>query len=169
MGEGYLGEIRLFAGDFAPEGWALCNGQLLLISANEALFSLIGTTYGGDGQTNFALPDLQGRVAVHRSQTNLLGQKAGSETVTLASSQLPAHTHIANAWTGATDKLDSPENALWGDSPRKIYFSGTPTATVNMNASTVSSVGGNQPHDNMMPSTAISFIICLEGVYPSQF
>jgi len=167
MSEAYVGEIRMFAGNYAPEGWALCNGQLLSISEYETLYMLLGTTYGGDGQTTFGLPDLRGRIPVHCSTTIPYGSKDGVESVTLISTNLPAHTHIANASKdGGT--LTSPENAVWATSTLKNYSDGTSGSLVPMNAQVVSSVGGNQPHDNMMPSLTISFIISLYGVYPQQ-
>ncbi|MFP3388512.1 phage tail protein [Brevibacillus sp. SIMBA_040] len=167
MSEAYLGEIRMFAGNYAPQGWALCNGQLLNISEYDPLYALLGTTYGGDGQTTFGLPDLRGRIPVHRSSTISYGSKAGVESVTLINTNLPAHTHIANASKdGGT--LTSPENAVWATSTLKNYSDGTSGSLVPMNAQIVSSVGGNQPHDNMMPSLTISFIISLYGVYPQQ-
>lgn len=164
MSESYLGEIRMFAGNFAPQGWALCNGQLLNIAEHEALFALLGTTYGGDGQTTFALPDLQGRVPVHPNPQYPRGTKGGSETVTLVLDQLPQHTHLANANNTISDD-DTPVNSVWGKTLYKMYASGT---TQNMNSQSISPVGGNQPHNNMMPTTAISFIISLYGVFPPQ-
>ncbi|SDM31614.1 Microcystin-dependent protein [Paenibacillus sp. OK060] len=168
MSEAYLGEIRMFAGNFAPRGWALCNGQIVSIAENEALFVLLGTTYGGDGQNTFALPDLQGRVAVHPNPTFIRGQKAGNEAVTLVSNQLPVHTHSVYTASDSSTNTSTPTNATWSNSPRKIYYTSDKPTTVNMNTAAVSSVGGNQAHDNMMPSTVISFIICLEGIFPSQ-
>ncbi|WP_153979647.1 phage tail protein [Paenibacillus xylanilyticus] len=168
MSEAYLGEIRMFAGNFAPRGWALCNGQIVSIAENEALFALLGTTYGGDGQTTFALPDLQGRVAVHPSTTYTRGQKSGNETVTLVSNQLPAHTHSVYTASDTSTITSTPSNATWFNSPRKIYYTTDKATTVNMNTASVSTVGGNQAHDNMMPSTVISFIISLEGWFPPQ-
>ncbi|MFD2170019.1 phage tail protein [Tumebacillus lipolyticus] len=164
MSESYLGEIRMFAGNFAPQGWALCNGQLLSIAENEALFALLGTTYGGDGQTTFALPDLQGRVAIHPNTTYVRGTKGGSETVTVVANQLPQHTHIANANNTLSDG-DTSANAIWGKTIHTNFGSGT---TQNMSAQTIASVGGNQPHENMMPTTTISFIISLYGIFPPQ-
>ncbi|MCX7571874.1 tail fiber protein [Tumebacillus sp. DT12] len=165
MSESYLGEIRMFAGNFAPQGWALCNGQILSIAENEALFALLGTTYGGDGQTTFALPDLQGRVPVHPSTAYPRASKSGTETVTLTATQMPAHTHTVNT-VNATATAISPNNAVWASGPRSTFATtGTPTA---MNPASISTVGGSQPHDNMMPSLTISFIISLYGVFPPQ-
>lgn len=165
MSEAYIGEIRMFAGNYAPQGWALCNGQILNISENEALYTLLGTTYGGDGQTTFALPDLQGRIPVHKSTNYPLGAKAGTENVTLTTNELPAHTHSALA-SSAVGDTPSPANMVWS-STDATHFA-TSGATVSMHPSSLSSVGGNMPHDNMMPATTISFIISLYGVYPSQ-
>lgn len=167
MSEPYIGEIRLFAGNFAPMDWALCDGSLLSIAENEALFSLLGTTYGGDGQTTFALPDLRGRVPIHRSTTYPLGSKAGTETVTLITNQLPAHTHTVNASTAPGD-AENPSNALWAQSPQTSYDNTANPTLAAMNPTSVTSVGGNQPHDNMMPTLTVSYIISLYGIYPSQ-
>lgn len=167
MSESYLGEIRMFAGNFAPLGWALCNGQLLSISENEALFALLGTTYGGDGQTTFALPDLQGRIPVHPSTDYARGTKAGTETVTLVLNQLPVHTHTANANTTLAGG-DTPANSVWGQSPMYSFSTGSGSTPISMNGQQLSPVGGSQPHDNMMPTTTISFIISLYGLYPPQ-
>ncbi|MGE5704362.1 MAG: phage tail protein [Clostridia bacterium] len=166
MSESYLGEIRMFAGNFAPQGWALCNGQVISISENEALFALLGTTYGGDGQTTFALPDLQGRIPVHPSTAYTRGSKGGTETVTLVQNQLPIHTHIPNV-NSTVSQGDTPVNSVWGKTSAQPIYS-TSGTTTPMNAQLLSPVGGNQPHDNMMPTTTISFIISLYGVFPPQ-
>ncbi|MFJ7732881.1 phage tail protein [Lysinibacillus sp. NPDC097231] len=167
--EAYVGEIRMFAGNYAPEGWALCNGQLLSIAENEMLFSLIGTTYGGDGQATFALPNFQSRVVVHQGQnpttgTNfVIGKMGGVESVNLISAQLPAHTHQvkASSFEGTTT---SPENAVWA---KDIQYSTQPPNST-MNAAIVSSAGGNIPHNNVMPFLTISYIIALFGMYPME-
>jgi microcystin-dependent protein len=170
MSDQYLGEIRMFSGNYAPEGWAFCNGQTLQISQNEALYSLLGTTYGGDGQSTFALPDLQGRIPLHMgtnpsSGTNyLLAQKAGTETVTLVEAQLPAHTHTVNAQMVAGTTTD-PTNNFWATSTVKQYATGSPNGV--MSSAAVASVGGNQSHDNVMPFFAVTFIIALQGNYPT--
>ncbi|WP_433946952.1 phage tail protein [Paenibacillus sp. SN-8-1] len=136
----------MFAGNFAPQGWALCNGQVLSIAENEALFALLGTTYGGDGQTTFGLPDLQGRVAVHPNSTITRGSKAGTETVTLTSQQLPAHTHTANANT-ALGESSEPANAVWAQTYMTNYAEAG-TGLVGMNTNSLAPVGGNQPTAN---------------------
>lgn len=169
----YIGEIRMFAGNYAPEGWELCNGQELSISGNEALYSLLGTTYGGNGTTSFALPDLRGRVPVHLNSQYPLGSKGGTETVTLTASQIPAHTHPVLAAQDIADQ-PSPQNTLWattagiGNYSDMKDSSGQPITPVQMNANNVVSVGANQPHNNMMPSLTISFIIALQGIYPIE-
>ncbi|MDF2629719.1 MAG: phage tail protein [Symbiobacteriaceae bacterium] len=171
MSDMYIGEIRMFAGTFAPMGWALCNGQLLSISEYEALFSLIGTTYGGDGQTNFAVPDLRSRIPVHMGQnpstgtTYNLGAAGGVETVTVTTNQMPAHTHTAYAQSEPGSNSE-PSGAVWASSTIKQFTATAPNAA--MNAGLLSPVGGNQPHDNMMPFLAVNFIIALEGEYPPQ-
>lgn len=170
MSDQYVGEIRMFPGTYAPQGWALCNGQLLSISENEALFTLIGTTYGGDGQTTFALPNLQGRAPVHMGTnpatgTNyLLGQSAGTENVTLLTTQMPAHTHAVLAAQAAGD-IANPSNNVWASNNVSAYAA-DPTGAVAMNPAAISPAGGGQPHDNMMPFTVINYIIALNGIYP---
>jgi microcystin-dependent protein len=161
----FIGEIRLFAGSFAPIGWAFCNGALQSIAENTTLFALIGTTYGGDGQSTFALPDLRGRVPVHQGPGYVIGQAGGSETVTLASNQLPAHTHVLRAST-FDGRVGLPDNAVLAAPQVNSYGSGA--ASVPMATTGVSSAGGSQPHDNMAPYTTISYIIALFGIYPSQ-
>lgn len=167
--EPYLGEIRIFGGNYAPQGWAFCNGQLLSISGNEALYTLLGTTYGGDGQTTFALPDLRGRLPLHLGQSSsgqnyLRGARGGAEQVTLNEAQLPAHTHQAKG--SATGSVGSPKDACWAASSAVSAYS-TVTPTIKMAALAVTSTGANQPHDNLMPSLGLSFIIALQGIYPT--
>lgn len=170
--EQYIGEIRMFAGSFAPVGWAMCDGSLLPISQFDALFALIGTTYGGDGQTTFALPDLRGRVPIHQGQnpstqtTYVLGQRAGVETVTLTSQQMPVHTHQVFA-TSADGTQSGPSNGIWAKSSLNEFSTATAPAAA-MAANAVMSVGGNLPHENMMPYQCINFIIATEGVWPQQ-
>jgi microcystin-dependent protein len=167
MSNPFIGEIRMFGGNFAPNGWAFCNGQLLSIAENDALFNLIGTTYGGDGQQTFALPDLQGRVPLHQGPGHVIGAPEGSESVTLSLPQLPPHDPPISSGNAAT-LGDSYGGNLVGDagnSGTKMYGTGSPVA---MDPSASSSVGGNVPHENMMPFQCINFIISLFGVYPSQ-
>lgn len=166
MSQPYVGEIRMFAGNFAPVGWAFCNGALLPISENETLFNLIGTTYGGDGQNTFALPDLRSRVPIHVGPGFALGQAAGAESVTLTVSQIPAHSHvpIGNASSG---NQPSPGSGVWAaNATLSPYETGTPS--IAMDPGAIGSTGGSQPHDNMIPFLVINFIISLFGVFPSQ-
>jgi microcystin-dependent protein len=155
----------MFGGNFAPSGWAFCNGQLLAISENETLFNLIGTTYGGDGQSTFGLPDLQGRVPVHQGPSFTIGQLSGSETVTLTVQQIPAHSHPPTCRATGSDS-PNPANAVWGAASDAQYAAGQPDTSMNPTA--LSSVGGSQPHDNMLPYLAVNFIISLFGIFPSQ-
>jgi microcystin-dependent protein len=167
----YLGEIRMFGGNFAPAGWAFCDGQPLLISENDRLFNLIGTTYGGNGETTFALPDLRGRLPLHAGTgsdgvTYTLGQMAGEESVTLTVNQIPAHTHLVNVDENSGTQVSPTNNILAQSQNPQMYRALTPTLA--MNASSVQPAGGSQPHDNMMPFLVISFIISLFGDFPSQ-
>ena len=171
MSDPFVGEIRMFAGNFAPQGWALCDGQLLAISQNDVLFSLVGTTYGGDGQNTFGLPDLRGRIPLHMGQgpglsSRTIGQNGGSETVTLTPAQLPAHGHVLNADSGAANSTD-PLGRLPAASTGSSTY-GNLAPSVAMRADAVASAGGNQAHDNMMPFLCINFIIALFGIYPSR-
>lgn len=167
MSEPYIGEIRLFGGSFAPAGWALCDGALLPISEHDALFNLIGTTYGGDGQTTFGLPDLRGRVPMHLGPGYAIGQMAGAESVTLTVNQIPAHTHAAQAASGPGTQ-SSPVGGVWAASSLNQYGPGATNPSIAMAADALSPAGGSQPHDNMMPFVGINFIISLYGVFPSQ-
>lgn len=166
MGQPYIGEIRVFAGNFAPAGWALCQGQLLAISENEALFALIGTTYGGDGQTTFALPQLSSRIPVHQSATYPLGTVAGVEEVTLTTANLPVHSHPVSATTQAASSA-SPASASWAATSGPSYSTDAAAPTVSMSPAALAAAGGSQPHDNMPPFLAVNFIISLFGVFPS--
>ncbi len=169
MGLPYVGEIRMFGGNFAPAGWAFCEGQLLPISENETLFQLIGTTYGGDGQETFGLPNLQSRVPVHKGQgpglsNRIIAETGGVETVTLTQNQIPSHTHTPVA--SGTGGSDNPANNFWANSTTGKPYSAAPT-TVQMNPGTIAPAGGNQPHDNMIPFLCVSYIISLFGIFPS--
>ena len=168
MGTPYVGEIRMFAGNFAPAGWMLCQGQVLPISENETLFNLIGTTYGGDGQSTFALPDLQSRVPVHQGPGFVLAQTGGAETVTLSTPQIPAHSHVPLAFASGGNQA-KPDNGFWASSSPATQFA-TPANPPNlaMAPGTLAPSGGSQPHDNMVPFLAINFIISLFGIFPSQ-
>ena len=166
MAQPYVGEIRIFAGNFAPAGWMFCEGQLLPISEYETLFNLIGTTYGGDGQSTFALPDLRGRIPMHFGNGFTLAEMGGVETVTLTVSQIPAHSHPYLATTNPGTALDPTANVL-GASP-SITLLRQQAPTVAFSPSAISSVGGSQPHDNFQPYLCVDFIISLFGIFPSQ-
>ena len=183
MSNPFLGEIRIFGGNFNPRGWAFCQGQLLPISQNDALFALIGTTYGGDGQVTFGLPDMRGRVLIGQGtgpslSSYVVGQESGTETVTITSNTMPTHSHSTIAYnTPATSSgpaglvmaktppqvPGSPQNSLWYLNPAV----GAPIATT-LPADTLSNSGGSQPHDNLAPFLALNYIIALEGVFPSR-
>lgn len=171
MGTPYIGEIRMFAGNFAPVGWAFCQGQLLDISQYDALFNLIGTTYGGDGLTTFALPNLQSRLPIHAGTnpatgtTFALGQMAGAEVVTLTVSQIPAHTHTPQANSGIGSQA-SPAGNVWANSSNLPYSTNSPAAALSPQA--LQSSGGSQPHNNMVPYLVINYIIALFGVFPTS-
>lgn len=170
MADAYLGEIRMFSGNYAPQGWALCNGQTLQINGNEALYSLLGVVYGGDGQTTFALPDLRGRLPIHISSQYPLGNKGGTETVTITAAELPTHTHLvgANSTVGEATQ-SSPENNVWGVTDFGGYQTNVGSGLIQMNPTLVEPVGSNLPHDNMMPSLTINFIIATVGLYPTPY
>ena len=165
MAEPFLSEIRIMSFNFPPKGWALCNGQLLPINQNQPLFALLGTTYGGDGQVNFGLPDLRGRVPLHFGSGFSLGQRAGSESVTLNITQLPAHTHSLPATSGAASSPD-PVGQSFAVSNNALYAE--PTTLLPMDTRLVSNVGGSQPHTNLMPFLTLNFCIALQGIFPSQ-
>lgn len=156
----------MFAGNFAPNGWLLCDGSLLSISENEVLFNLIGTTYGGDGQQTFALPDLRGRIPVHMGANYVIGQAAGSESVTLTSATTAAHSHTLNTYNAVANGPNPGGNLLGLSSQVQMYFGDNPQQP--MNQGSVSITGGSQPHDNMMPYLCLNFIISLFGIYPTQ-
>jgi microcystin-dependent protein len=173
MGEPFVGEIRMFGGNFAPAGWAFCDGQLLPITENETLFNLIGTTYGGDGQETFALPDLQGRIPVHAGTgsdgiTYQIGEKAGIEAVTLTTNTIPAHSHVPVASTDPGN-LPNPSNAIFaaGGGGEQMY-STPPAAAGALAANSILPTGGSQPHENMAPYLCVNFILSLFGVFPHQ-
>ncbi len=167
MTEPFLAEIRLMSFTFAPRGWALCDGQLLPINQNQALFSLLGTTYGGDGRVNFALPDLRGRAPIHFGNGHTLGERGGEQSHTLSVSELPAHTHALNASSAEAD-TPIPGNDLLARTRNEIYAPLSPTNTSAMAPGTVANAGGSQAHSNMQPFLTISFCIALQGIFPSQ-
>jgi microcystin-dependent protein len=171
MAQPYVGEIRMFGGNFAPMGWAFCDGSLLPISENETLFSLIGTTYGGDGQSTFALPDLRGRVPIHMGSlpggsTYILGQNGGTESVTLVLAQLPAHNHLVESSTQGNPQFD-PNNAAPSSAATNLYR-GSQDTPIGFSSQAVGPTGGSQPHDNIQPILTVSYIISLFGIYPTQ-
>lgn len=161
----FLGEIRLISFNFAPKGWALCNGQLLLISQNQALFSILGTTYGGNGITTFALPNLQGRVPVHPSSQTSLGQSGGEEVHTLVSSEMAAHSHTAMGSDSTADQL-TPANNYWGSNSGASPYSSN--SSVTLSSAAMSTAGGGQAHENRPPFLVLNFAIALQGIFPSQ-
>ena len=172
MSEPFVGEIKMFAGNFAPRGWALCDGQLLAVSQNDALFSLLGTTYGGDGRTTFALPDMRGRIPMHAGSgpglsQRLLGQKGGSETHSLSINEIPNHTHSVQALNKPGDS-GNPEDRYWAASSDAPMAYSNADPDVNLAGEAIDSAGGNQSHYNMMPNLCINFIIALFGIYPSR-
>lgn len=180
--EGYIAEVRMFAGNFAPRGWAFCQGQILSIAQNTALFALLGTTFGGNGQTTFALPDLRGRVAVGPGQgpglpSVNLGQMAGTPTHTLILTEMPAHNHVAQVATKAFDEgfggngnSNVPNNNYWSSTNSGSPYNSTSNTTMKPDAVqvTLNPAGGSQPHNNMQPYTGLNYIICMEGIFPSR-
>jgi len=164
MAEPFLSEIRIMSFGFAPRGWALCNGQLLPINQNQALFSLLGTTYGGNGQTTFALPNLQGRTPIHMGNSHLLGEAGGEQAHTLSISEMPTHTHIANASTanGSTNFANGNILAAAGN----LYAA--PNSLTTLNPTSITNVGGSQAHLNMQPFLTLTFCIALQGIFPSR-
>jgi microcystin-dependent protein len=166
MAQPYVGELRMFGGNFAPAGWMFCEGQLLPISENETLFQLIGTTYGGDGESTFALPDLRGRIPLHMGSGFLLAETGGAEEITLTVNQIPAHSHpLLGANTVANDP-NPQSNLLSESSIVSLYQSVAPGASMAANA--ITATGGSQPHTNFQPYLCINFIISLFGIFPSQ-
>jgi microcystin-dependent protein len=161
----FMGQIQIFSFNFAPRSWAMCNGQLLPINQNQALFSLLGTQYGGNGQTNFALPNLQGRVPNHQGSGFTMGQAGGETAHTLSISELPAHTHQAIGSSGGPTAT-SPAGAFWATGTSFTPYNAT--ADTAMSPASITNTGGSQPHNNMSPYLALNFCICLSGIFPSQ-
>jgi microcystin-dependent protein len=164
MAEPFLGELRIFSFNFPPKGWALCNGQLLPINQNQALFSLLGTTYGGDGRQTFALPNLQGRVPFHAGANLVQGEIGGEEAHTLIASEMPIHTHTAFGSSNGPSAA-SPAGALWASLSGGGYLAGVNTT---MHPASLTTAGGSQPHDNMSPYLVFNFCIALQGIFPSR-
>lgn len=172
MSEPYVGEIRMFAGNFAPRGWAFCDGQLLAVSQNDALFSLLGTIYGGDGRTTFGLPDLRGRIPIHAGDgpglsDRRLGAKLGAEQVTLTPNQIPVHTHSVPADAAAGNSTGDVNTAIAAGTTDRAYTSEATNLTA-FSSGTVQNTGGSQSHYNLMPYNCINYIIALVGIYPSR-
>jgi microcystin-dependent protein len=165
MAQPYVGEIRMFAGNFAPAGWMFCEGQLLPISENETLFQLIGTTYGGDGESTFALPDLQGRIPVHQGNGLILAETGGAEEITLTVSQIPAHSHPMLANSQPASEF-APGNQVFAQ-PQTVDAYVQPPPAVPLSPQSCGSVGGSQPHTNFQPYLCVNFIISLFGIFPS--
>jgi microcystin-dependent protein len=166
MAQPYVGEIRMFAGNFSPAGWMFCEGQLLPISENETLFQLIGTTYGGDGQSTFALPDLRGRIPIHQGNSFILAETGGVEEVTLTINQIPSHTHgligsTSNANGAPTGQVLAQPTTL------DLYLPGDTSVSGKLNSASIASAGGSQPHTNFQPYLCVNFIISLFGLFPS--
>lgn len=175
MSEAFIGEIRVFAGNFAPKGWALCNGQIMSIAQNTALFSILGVTYGGDGKTTFALPNLQGRAPVQPGSgpgltSRTLGEQGGTATVTLLTTEMPAHNHVPQGYDGGATTANA-DGSVWsktagGRTPPPFYSTGAPN--VSMSPQAIGVAGGSQPHNNMQPYVGVNFIIALQGIFPSR-
>ncbi|MDX1941513.1 MAG: tail fiber protein [Saprospiraceae bacterium] len=165
MAQPYVGEIRMFAGNFAPAGWQFCEGQLLPISEYETLFQLIGTTYGGDGQSTFAMPDLRGRLPIHQGNGFILAETGGAEEITLTINQIPAHSHPFLA-SANTDNSPNPQGNLTGSATLVRTYAPLPP-NVQFRANSLTSVGGSQPHTNFQPYLCVNFIISLFGIFPS--
>jgi len=165
MSEPFLGELKIISWNFPPKGWAFCNGQLMPINQNQALFSILGTTYGGDGRQTFGLPNLQGRTPMHVGNGLSLGELGGESAHTLNISELPTHTHAANA-SSSTSNSASPAGNFWGNAGLASYNSAAPNNALSPSA--LAATGGNQPHDNMQPYLVLNVIIALQGIFPTQ-
>lgn len=173
MSEPFVGEVRMFAGNFAPRGWAFCDGQLLAVSQNDALFSLLGTIYGGDGRTTFGLPDMRGRLALHAGSgpglsPRRLGAKGGSENETLTVNQLPSHSHSVHAANTAGSSTNPTGNFARDAAGSDIYIQALTSTTTTLHPSAVNNTGGSRSHTNLMPFLCINYIIALFGIYPSR-
>lgn len=172
MSEPFLAEVRMVGFNFAPRGWAFCDGQILPINQNQSLYSLLGTTYGGDGRTSFALPDLRGRTPIHTGSTDSgpehrEGQKSGEETHTLAGNEMPQHTHTARASSAVGDS-PVPTNNVLASSLNEAYRESSGANIVSLRSGTIANVGGGQAHNNMQPYLAVNFCIALRGLFPSR-
>jgi microcystin-dependent protein len=165
MSDPFLGEIKVISFNFPPKGWAFCNGQLLPINQNQALFSILGTVYGDDGITTFALPNLQARLPMHQGQGYALGARGGEASHTLTINELPSHIHPAKGQTGLSNPGSSPANSVWG-TPAQTVYTGTPNTA--MSPAAIANAGGSQPHENQAPYLVLNFVIALTGIFPSQ-
>jgi len=168
MSEPFLAEIRIVGFNFAPRGWGYCDGQILPINQNQSLYSLLGTTYGGDGRTSFGLPDLRSRTPIHRSDGHSLGQKGGVETVTLTAAEIAAHTHTANATSESADQLSIETTNMLADSNKNLYVEPVAANMTTLHSGTISNAGGGQSHNNMQPYLTLSYCIALQGLFPSR-
>jgi microcystin-dependent protein len=164
VAEPFLSEIRLMSFNFAPQGWAQCNGQFLPINQNQALFSLLGTTFGGDGRVNFALPDLRGRVPMHVGNVHTLGARGGEQAHTLSQAEMPTHAHVAGASKASSGGNDNPTNRVVGGANNLFH---APASLTAMNPATITNTGGSQAHENMQPYLTLTFCIALQGIFPS--
>lgn len=167
MSEPFLAEVRIVGFNFAPRGWAFCDGQILPINQNQSLYSLLGTTYGGDGRTTFALPDIRSRTPIHVGNGHALGQKSGEETHTLSANEMPQHNHTLNASSGTSASAD-PNGQIWGNARERLYASYNASSATNMNSSLMANTGGSQAHENMQPYLAVNYCIALQGLFPSR-
>jgi microcystin-dependent protein len=168
MAEPFLSEIRIMSFGFAPKGWALCNGQLLPINQNQALFSLLGTTYGGDGRVNFGLPNLQGRAPIHFGQGHTLGEKGGEQAHTLSISEIPTHTHSENATSAISTTNTAGNGVMLAQTTAASLYGAGASNLVSMDTAALANVGGSQTHLNMQPFLVLNFSIALQGIFPSQ-
>lgn len=170
MSEDFIGEIRMFAGSYAPRGWLLCNGQILPIAQNQALFSILGTMYGGDGHTNFALPNLNGRVPMHFGGVRTIGESGGAASVALTVNEMPAHSHLARLKGASQGNRDSPEGNVPGTLAGNKTYGQAADAKNNMagRSAAIASSGGSAAHQNMQPYLTVNFAICINGIYPQQ-
>lgn len=168
MSEPFLAEIRIVGFNFAPRGWAYCDGQVLPINQNQSLYSLLGTTYGGDGRTSFALPDLRSRTPIHKGDGHTLGQKGGAETVTLTTAEIAAHTHRANATSDSANQLSITPSHMLADSNKDLYVEPVAANAVALQSNTITGTGGGQAHDNMQPYLTLGYCIALQGLFPSR-